>query len=169
MSKKAQKEKDFMAFYSPVHDQFERFCKARAYGKVDFEDLMHDTILIAFEKFDKVQNNQVFLHYLIGISIRVLANANRKKEEVEMNEFKNHPIQLDTKDEIEFLHFGLAQLPEEQREALILFEISGFSIKEICELTNSGESAVKQRLRRGRMDLQTILTTELKKNEKIEI
>jgi RNA polymerase sigma-70 factor (ECF subfamily) len=61
---------------------------------------------------------------------------------------------------VHFLHVALAQLVDEQREAIILFEISGFSIKEIVEIQASSESAVKQRLKRGREKLVEILTYE---------
>jgi len=58
------------------------------------------------------------------------------------------------------LHRALALLPEAQREALILFEISGFSIKEVAGLQAASISAVKQRLKRGREKLTEILTFE---------
>jgi RNA polymerase sigma-70 factor (ECF subfamily) len=59
--------------------------------------------------------------------------------------------------DIHFLYLALQQLPEEQRECIILFEISGFSIKEIAQTQQAGESAVKQRLKRGREKLIEIL------------
>ena len=58
------------------------------------------------------------------------------------------------------LHKALAILPENQKECIILFEISGFSIKEIMAIQNVSESAVKQRLKRGRAKLVEILTFE---------
>jgi RNA polymerase sigma factor (sigma-70 family) len=58
------------------------------------------------------------------------------------------------------LHKALALLPEAQKECIILFEISGFSIKEIMEIQRASESAVKQRLKRGREKLIEILTFE---------
>lgn len=61
-----------------------------------------------------------------------------------------------------FLHHALAQLPEQQKEALILFEITGLSIKEIMIIQDSTESAVKQRLFRGRKSLALIAKKELK-------
>jgi len=62
--------------------------------------------------------------------------------------------------EIYFLYKALAMLPEEQRECLVLFEITGFSIKEIMVIQNSSESAIKQRLKRGRAKLLELLTFE---------
>ena len=62
--------------------------------------------------------------------------------------------------EVFMLHKALALLPDDQRESIILFEISGFSIKEIVEVQGVSESAVKQRLKRGRAKLIEILTFE---------
>ncbi|TPW16805.1 MAG: RNA polymerase sigma-70 factor, ECF subfamily, partial [bacterium] len=48
---------------------------------------------------------------------------------------------------------ALATLSPEQREAIVLFELEGFSIEEIAAITGSGISAVKSRLARGRTRL----------------
>ena len=51
--------------------------------------------------------------------------------------------------------FGLLdRLPSKQREAFILFEISGFSLKEIRELQGGTLSGVKMRLQRAREQLR---------------
>jgi DNA-directed RNA polymerase specialized sigma24 family protein len=42
-------------------------------------------------------------------------------------------------------------------ECIILYEVSGFSIKEIMCIQNLSESAVKQRLSRGRKQLLALL------------
>lgn len=44
------------------------------------------------------------------------------------------------------------------KESIVLFEITGFSIKEIVEIQDDSVSSVKQRLRRGRERLEKILT-----------
>ena len=168
MRRKSKKEEQFMAFYAEVHERFERFCKARAYGDVSYKDLMHDTVLVAYEKFTTIQpaNEKVFLHFLFGTRIRILANMNRKKKPLHFNEDaailqveddKNNP---DRRDDVHLLYHALSKLPEAQREAIVLFEISGFSIAEISDLQSVGISAVKQRLARGRKALLELLTTE---------
>ena len=68
--------------------------------------------------------------------------------------------------EVYMLHKALAMLPDEQRECIILFEISGFSIKEIMKIQEASESAIKQRLKRSRNKLTEILTFE--SNYKVE-
>ncbi len=158
------KQDKFLALYEPVHDRFERFCRARAYGDMDYNDLMNETLLVAYQKIDSLKSESSFLSFLFGISVRLLANNNRKMKEssYEENEqvygyvdFKN---QTETDAEVYLLHQTLAQLPTDQREAIILFEISGFSIKEIAKIQEASESAIKQRLKRGREKLTELLT-----------
>jgi len=148
-----KKKKQFMTLYEPIHAQFERFCKARAYGEMNYKDLMQETIVVAFEKLDQLHSNTVFLSFLFGISTRILANANRKIREEKL------PYQFEIAQggknegehnlEIEELYKALGHLPELQREALILFEISGFSVKEIASIQESSEDAVKQRFNKS--------------------
>lgn len=159
-----EKQKAFMKLYEPVHAQFERFCKARVYGQLDFKDLMHDSLIIAFNKFESLKEEKAFLHFLFGIAIRILSN-NKKKKSLDYHDNLNSvvsstPVVSDTERNIELEHLkiALSRLPEEQKEAILLFEIGGFSIKEIAGLQESSESAVKQRLSRGRQNLLVLLT-----------
>jgi len=157
----------FMRLYAPVHERFARFCKARAYGDMEYQDLMHDTIELAYQKLHAYEPARSFLHFLFGIAIRVLANANRKKRTLQ---FKDHQGAFEAEDPATradrfedhiALYAALKKLPEPQRDALILFEISGFSIAEIADLQGAGISAVKQRLVRGRQHLTEILKEEV--------
>ena len=154
------KQVRFLLLYEPVHDRFERFCRARAYGEMDFKDLINDSLLIAFERFETLRSEQAFLSFLFSISVRILSNQHRKKREERQSE--NHDSIADIPQENQtdtyFLHLALAQLPVAQKECVILFEISGFKIKEIAEIQSVSEDAVKQRLKRGRERLQEILT-----------
>lgn len=157
------KQKHFLKLYQPVHARFEKFCRARAFGDMPYEDLINESLLIAFKKMKEIKNEKAFLSYLIGISTRILANSKRKKKSINIDEpaiFNQHPDPnnfIEKQFEIELLYQSLAKLPALQQEAIILFEITGFSIKEIMKIQNSGESAVKQRLARGRKELARII------------
>lgn len=164
-----KKQKDFLDLYEPIHERFERFCRARVYGDMDFRDLMNETLLKAYQKFEDLRSKEAFLSFLFSISVRILANNKRKRKEVpkdfvseasDENSIKipDANSKSDVSTDVYFLHKALAKLSEDQRESIILFEISGFSIKEIAEIQNTSESSVKQRLRRGRMRLKEILT-----------
>lgn len=167
------KKKFFMTYYDPVHARFERFCKARVYGEMDFKDLMHDTLVVAYEKFNKVQHADAFLYYLFGIAIRLLSNARKKKRALltkDGNLVANELIVYNLSEqqfEHEVLYAALAQLPEIQKESLVLYELSGFSVKEIAQIHGCTEDAVKQRLSRGRLALIQLLS--LTETEQIDV
>ena len=173
MTNSKQQEK-FLSLYKPIHDRFERFCRARVYGNMEYQDLMNETLLVAFEKLDSLRSERAFLSFLISISVRILANNHRKKKEdsiADPTSYVQQDVNANTARDAEvyMLHKALAMLPEDQRESLILFEISGFSIKEIMVIQKVSESAVKQRLKRGRAKLIEILTFESDyKNEEVK-
>jgi RNA polymerase sigma factor (sigma-70 family) len=160
------KQQQFLKLYEPIHDRFERFCRARVYGNMEFRDLMNETLLVAYQKMDTLKSTAAFLSFLIGISVRILSNNNKKKQEDSLIEqstaFSYEDVNANTERDAEtyLLHKALALLPEDQREALVLFEISGFSIKEVAVIQQASESAIKQRLKRGREKLTEILTFE---------
>ena len=163
-----EKQEQFMGLYQPVHDRFERFCRARCFGEMDHKDLMNDTLLIAFEKFETLQKEQSFLPFLMGISIRVLGNFLQKKKTEKYQQHFENTIQdqqssPSEKADIYFLHLALSQLSSEKREALLLFEIIGMRVSEIAQLQNISEAAIRQRLKRSRIELADIL----KENKRI--
>lgn len=152
-----------MLLYTQIHAKFEKFCRLRTYGHYEFRDLMQETITIAYSKFTAVENSKMLLSFLCGIAIKTLANHSKKNKTTEWNSsLDQYPAQKEETfgDEKEILYHALSQLPAEQKEAIILFEIAGFSIREIAEIQSAGESAVKQRLARGRNKLLHILETD---------
>lgn len=161
---KSSKQDHFLKLYEPVHNQFERFCRARVFGQMEFRDLMNETLMIAFRKLDQLKSDEAFLSWLFSISVRVLANQHRKiRESAIVDEQQLHSLvatnRTDSDAEVYLLHQALALLPDVQKEAIILFEISGFSVKEIAVMQAASESAVKQRLSRGRQRLTSMLTS----------
>ena len=59
--------------------------------------------------------------------------------------------------DVKLLYTMLNQLPDDQKECILLFEISGFSLKEIAAIQASSEGAIKQRLKRGREKLKELM------------
>ncbi|MFM7153312.1 MAG: RNA polymerase sigma factor [Bacteroidota bacterium] len=166
------RRKTFMSLYEPVHARFERFCQARAYGQTDWKDLMQDVVIVAFNRLEELKNPAAFLSFLCGIAIRLLSNQNRKKREDYLAHHERLINSLSCSDDDghalmnrDLLYTALSRLPEQQRETIILFELSGFSIREIAEMQSSGESAVKQRLLRGRQQLMVHLQSLTTVNE----
>ena len=160
------KQNLFLELYEPIHDRFERFCRARVYGDMEYSDLMNDTLLIAYEKIETLKSKDAFLSFLFGICVRVLGSKNQKKREERFSSDQQEALiqensangELHT--DVQHLYELLTKLSDDQRESIILFEISGFSIKEIAEIQDASIDAVKQRLKRGRDKLSKLMNFE---------
>ena len=67
---KEQQEK-FLTLYKPIHDRFERFCRARVFGNMEYQDLMNETLLVAFKKFNtlkkRIRLTESFIQHYIKI------------------------------------------------------------------------------------------------------
>jgi len=161
----SQNKQLFLTLYERVHQSFERFCKARSYGQMPFKDLMQETLLIAYTKVDQLQEPDKFLYYLFGIASRIVSNHRRKVQYESLTEMDTvmtitQPA-ADRQAEKEQLYKALSMLPVEQREALILFEIVGFSVKEIAGFQQKTEDSIRQQLSRGRKKLLSLLSPNI--------
>jgi len=167
------KQDKFIELYEQHNEAFGRFCRARAYGIMDASDLMSETLLKAYESFEKLKNPNAFLGYLIGISKNILNSKLRRRKfkggytEKLANQIPSEGVSAEMRMDIQFLYQCLNELPEQQKDAIILFEISGYSVKEIAIIQNAGESAVKQRLKRGREKLGEIMKNDELRSEPI--
>ena len=52
---------------------------------------------------------------------------------------------------------ALSQLPDEQKQVIILRDVEGLSYEEIADIVHTAEGTVKSRINRGRKTLQKIL------------
>ncbi|MEL6135010.1 MAG: RNA polymerase sigma factor [Bacteroidota bacterium] len=158
-----EKKARFWALYDPLHEPFVRYCRARAYGEYSPQDLVHESLLRAFEGFERVQKPEAFLYFLFGIARRVLQQQARRfkfkgtYQESQAQEMQAQTPSQDQQLDVQILYTALQKLPEKQREALILYEICGFATKEIQVIQQAGASAVKARLARGRKRLSKLL------------
>jgi RNA polymerase sigma-70 factor (ECF subfamily) len=64
---------------------------------------------------------------------------------------------LDRKEAAERVHSLLAQLPQDQREAVILRDLEELTYEEIAELLKVPIGSVKSRINRGRIELARLL------------
>lgn len=152
-----------MQLYEPVHARLSRFVQSVVWNKDDAKDVIADTVLIAFEHFDEIRKPEAFLYYLFGVASRLVKKKERKKKWFGIITTEHEEVIAgDSSNELglikQELYAALNKLNIVQREALTLFEISGFSIKEIAEMQGMTESGVKSNLKRGREKLARILS-----------
>ncbi len=157
------KQTDFMQAYQPIHDNFVRFCKARAHNVMSFEDLVNETILKTYENWENLTKKEALLYFLFTTASNIVRNGIRKKKEGSLTGDEKNLVVSNTveKDlQIAYLYEQLDRLSDQKKEALILFEISGFSIREIAKIQESSEGAVKVMLSRARNELKELMKDE---------
>lgn len=152
-----------MNAYKACHEPFMRYCSALAYSKMDAEDLVQDVLLSAYQNFDRIEKKSELLHYLIrSARNRAVSIWRKRRKEVDLvdaftQRLSSKGVSADMLIDIKLLYSALDELPSAQRDAVILFEISGFSMKEIAEIQMSTEGAVKTLVSRGRSKLKQIM------------
>src|SRR5881392_1144030 len=136
-------------------------------GNVDrADDLVQETLLRALANIHSFQPGTNMNAWLFTILRNLFRSEYRKrKREVEdadgsyAESLKSHPDQLGR---VEFQEFraALAQLPDEQREALILVGASGFSYEEAADICGCAVGTIKSRVNRARSKLGALLYVE---------
>ncbi len=159
---------------SPRQSQFEALVQAYAPDLYRFaawlgwrrdqaEDLVQDTFLRAWKALDDLQDSKAAKPWLIAILRREHARR-----------FERTPLLCDSLDgvdlerllgvddgrhslEVLVLRKALVALPQEQREALLLQVLGGYSCEEIAKLLACTPGAVMTRLTRARQKLRRTL------------
>jgi RNA polymerase sigma-70 factor, ECF subfamily len=133
-------------------------------GQVDkADDLVQDTLLRALSNLHRFEPGTNLNAWLFTILRNLFHSEYRKRRrEVEdpdgsfAGRLKVQPeqgVHLDFED----FRAALAQLPSDQREALLLVGASGFSYEETAEICGCAVGTIKSRVNRARIRLAAIL------------
>ena len=156
------KQQRFMTLFQPVQPRLQRFVLAMTRDPERTKDIVGETILIAFQRFETLRHEGAFLSFLFTIATRVAHRGTRSGNTTpidsdEAERLVDPSTPADVAADIGRLHAALQRLPEKQREAVLLFEIAGFSTSEIRDIQGGTLVAVRVRLTRGRKRLATLL------------
>jgi RNA polymerase sigma-70 factor (ECF subfamily) len=124
------------------------------------EDATQEVFIIASRKLTTIVEGQE-LRYLYGIAMRVAANRRRavaaRREVADPDSVQaavspapGADVLLEQRRLRELLDLALDELPDELRTTLVLFELEGFSEREIAATCSIPVGTVASRLRRAR-------------------
>jgi len=168
----ADRQQAFLAALRPALESLNRFAQAMcrdhstngAYGcdKERAKDLVSETILKAYEAFDAVREPKAFQSYLFTIAVRLNRLERKRRARVqpiasEHYELASDGSAPDANADTVHLYQALAELPAEQREAIVMSEILGMPLAEVAEAQGTTLGAVKKRVSRGRKRLAELL------------
>lgn len=154
-----------MNLLGPIHPQVQATARRLCRSNSDGDDLFQDAVLRALDKLPGLRDESRFRSWFHKVLISVHRSRWRRafwrrylSLEVECargfdpaGEDGDRRVELDR---AERASQALATLPAPQREAVVLFELEGFSIEEIADMQKVSPPAVKSRLVRGRERLR---------------
>ncbi|MFI5263595.1 MAG: RNA polymerase sigma factor [Candidatus Kapaibacterium sp.] len=163
-----EEQQRFLMLLEPVRPGLARYCRAISSDRETARDLVSETILIAYEHFASMNSDgKSFSSYLFTTATRLHKRWRwRGKRKVAYDAIRAAEI-IDTNPapdsgaDIELLYAALRRLPEAQREAVVMFEISGLTLEEIRQIQGGSLSGVKSRIARGREKLAKSLGANL--------
>jgi RNA polymerase sigma-70 factor, ECF subfamily len=127
------------------------------------DDLVHDTVVKAWSKFDLYRPGTNLRAWLLTILRNTYYSGRRKQAREVADSDGAMTERLATKPDhdgrlaLADLAAAFARLPAEQREVLILVGAMGFSIEETAETCGCAPGTVKSRANRGRRALAQML------------
>lgn len=157
------KQTAFLHAYNRCHEPFLRYCSALAYGKMDVQDLVQDVLLSAFQRFEQIEKKDELLHYLVRAArYRAISGwRSRRRSEAlcqrQAARLMSNGATADMLVDVQLLYSQLDKLPSVQRDALVLFEVSGLSMAEIASIQHCSEGSVKTRVSRARITIRAQL------------
>ncbi len=133
-------------------------------GKVDrADDLVQDTLMRALANIHRFQRGTNLNAWLFTILRNLFHSEFRKRKREVEDPDGNYAANLVSRPEqgahLDFEDFrkALAELPEDQREALLLVGASGFSYEEAAEICECAVGTIKSRVNRARTRLAEML------------
>ena len=139
-------------------DTMYHVAKTLLYNDADCEDAIQETIVKAFSKLHTLRKDNYAKTWLIRILINeCYAIMRSEKKLVSLEKVQ---IEGSTNDYSE-LYEAVRQLPDKMKLAVTLYYIEGYSVKEIANIQQTTESAIKNRLLRARKSLKEELSVEV--------
>ena len=145
----------------PLHAELRACARRLCRSSADGDDLFQEAALRALGKIDMLESEEAFRAWFYRVLLSV--HRNRVKRS-----FWSRLVPMGDREPVvesagaadlggaERIRLALADLPAEQREAIVLHDIQELSVEEIAEVQGVSGSAVKSRLVRGRKRLRSI-------------
>ena len=131
------------------------------------EDLTQDVFLRAFNRLHQFRGDSGLGTWLHRVAISVILNAITKRKAAAPRELPLDPsaaaasrsaaIELDTRDRV---RAAVAQLPDELRVVVLLYDVEGYQHNEIADMIGITAGACRMRLLRAHQLLRSMLPLE---------
>lgn len=159
---------EFTRLFNEHSRAVQRFTLRRLSDVKSCEDVVADTFLIAWRRWDDLPERERELQWLYGIAFRVLSNQRRSRDRRERLrtrlslEREPHPDGAEAGDfDVTIVRRALDRLRTSDRELLELVYWERLTYREIAEIVGVSENAVGIRINRAKLSLKSLLSSEL--------
>lgn len=151
----------FIEIINIEQERLRRFLLALCCGNRDeADDIAQNALLRAYLSISKYEGTT----WLYRIAYNLFIDTNRCRRTMQPLETLEKHVDAAFDADRDFLYqqlyMALEKLPPKERTAILLFYINGYSIKEIADIVEATEDAVKKQLSRGRNKLKDLLKDE---------
>ena len=154
---------DLDAVLAALRPKLHRYCARMTGSVIDGEDVLQDALIKAMEAFDAaspIGNPEGWLFRIVhNTALDFLRRRNRQAALQSVEEVDMMADQLDAVTSRQIAATSLRtfmRLPVTQRSSVILMDVLGCSLREVCEIMDCGLPAAKAALHRGRAQLREI-------------
>ncbi len=151
----------FISHVEGTQKAFRRFLVALCCGDTSLaDDIAQESYLKAYLSCDSFQNTDKFKAWIFRIGYTTFINHKRSEKLFANYDDAREIPSSDSSDSsfrYQHLYAALNQLPGKERTSVLLFYMEGYTIKEIAEIEDTSQDAVKQHLSRGRKHLRNLL------------
>ncbi len=141
---------------------FRRFLVALCCGDSALaDDVAQEAYIKAYLSCDSFNNPDKFNAWIFRIGYNTFINHKRAQKLFANYEEAGNIMSVETTDSqfrYQELYAALNKLPGKERTSVLLYYMEGYSIKEIAEIEETSQDAVKQHLSRGRNHLRGLLS-----------
>ncbi len=172
--------------YDKLIDRFQEAvfnkCLSFVPNKEDAEDIAQEVFIEVFRSIKRFKGQAKLSTWIYRITTNKCLEFIRKKNTKKrfaflqtilgtqqpidkvayFTEFKHPGIQLEQKEQSEYLFKAINQLPENQKVVFTLHKIDGMSYKEVSEITQKSISSIESLMFRAKKNLQLQLETYYK-------
>ncbi len=130
-----------------------RLCLIMLGNTNDAEDAVQEVVIKYLQKAPKFENTEHEKAWLIKVSTNQCKDILRFRSRNQMVDIDQIKECIEEESDSEIID-ALMTLPEKYKIVLILYYVEGYSTKEIADVIGKTSSAVKMRLKKGRMLLK---------------
>lgn len=152
----------FITHVEGTQEAFRRFLVALCCGDTDLaDDIAQESYIKAYLSCDSFNNQDKFNAWIFRIGYNTFISQKRAEKIYACYEQARDISAGESSDSgfrYQELYYALNNLPDKERTSVLLFYMQGYSVKEIAEIEETTQEAVRQHLSRGRSHLRGLLS-----------